>query len=141
MAASQLSWPEMGGDEWVRQSRLARCRTESGASGSEGSGQSYSEGILTVTNRRFFFSGPSELDELPVFDFDKLLVVGWQRHGVFSNSLIVETPSGQRFDFRTKKLACKQIAARSHMRMVTRSRAPGVRIGPTADEVGLTAAT
>jgi hypothetical protein len=135
MATSGLSWPEMGRDEWVRQSWPARCRTDS-----DGPGRSYSEGTLTLTNRRLFFTGPSDLNQLPIFDFDKLLVVRWQRHGVFSYALIVETPSGQRFDFRIKRLACKQIAARSKMRMVTPSRAPIVRIGPTAGEAGLTAA-
>lgn len=141
MTASLLPWPEMAGDEWVRQSWPARCCTESAGSESKGSGRSYSVGILTLTNRRLFFTGPSELDEQPIFDFDELLVVRWQRNGLFSNSLIVERPSGQRFDFRTKKLACKQIAARSHMRMVTTTRAPALKVGPTAGEVGLPAAT
>ncbi len=94
---------------------------------------------MTLTNRRLFFTGLSDLNELPIFDFDELLVVRWQRHGVFSNVLIVETPSGQRFDFWTKKLARKQIVARSQMRMVTPSRAPIVRIGSTVGEAGLTA--
>lgn len=134
MAASR-AWPEMGTDEWVRQSWPARCRMD------DSSGVPYLEGTLTLTNRRLFFTGPVELDEVPIFDFaDLLLVVRWQRRCI-SHSVIVETPSGQRFDFRTKKLACKQIMARSQMRRVTTLRSPVVRLGPTADEAGLTIAT
>jgi hypothetical protein len=97
--------------------------------------------MLTLTNRRLLFTGRSELDEvLIIFDFEKPLVVRWERHGVFSNCLIVETPSGHRFDFRAKKLACKQIAARSQMRKVATTRAPVVRLGSAVGEVGLTAA-
>ena len=133
---ARLSWPEMGADEWVRQSWPARCRTES-----DGSDQTYAEGTLTLTNRRLFFTGASELDESLIFDFDDLLLaVRWQRHSVFSYSLIVETASCQRFEFRTKKLACKQIATRFQMRTVASSRARVVRLGSTAGEAEIPAA-
>ena len=91
---------------------------------------SYSDGTLILTNRRLFFTGLSELDELPVFNFDEPLLVRCQRHGVFLNTLTVEIESGRRFEFRTKKIACKQIAARSQMRTVATSRSPVVRITP-----------
>lgn len=134
MAAARLAWPEMGRDEWFRQSWPARCRT------SNGSHEPYAEGNLTLTNRRLIFTGPSGLDVL-IFDFDDLLLsVQWQRHGVFSHSLIVETPSCQRFEFWTKKLACKQIAARSQMRTVATSRAPVVRFKSSTGETQLPAA-
>ena len=136
MAAFGFSGLEMGKDEWVRQSWPARCHSVS-----EDSGQASSEGMLTLTNQRLLFTGRSEPDEVLSFDFEELLVVRWERRGVFSNSLIVETPSGQRFDFRAKKLACKQIAARSQMRKVETGRAPVVRLGSTVGEVGLTATT
>jgi hypothetical protein len=97
--------------------------------------------MLTLTNRRLLFTGRSGLDDVLSFDFEELLDVRWERHGVLSNSLIVETPSGQRFDFRAKKLACKQTAARFQMRKVATSRAPVVRLGSTVDEVGLAATT
>lgn len=125
MAATRLSWPELERDEWVRRSWPARCRT-----GTNGSASSYSDGTLILTNRRLFFTGLSELDELPVFNFDELLLVRCHRHGVFLNTLTLETESGRRFEFRTKKMACKQIAARSQMRTVATSRSPVVRITP-----------
>jgi hypothetical protein len=134
MAAVGFSGLEMGKDEWVRQSWPARCHSES-----EDPGHSSAEGMLTLTNRRLLFTGRSELDEVLTFDFEEPLIVRWERHGVLSNSLIVETPSGQRFDFRAKKLACRQIAARAQMRKVATSRGPVVRLGSTVGEVGLTA--
>jgi hypothetical protein len=85
---------------------------------------------LILTNRRLFFTGLSELDELPVFNFDELLLVRCRRHGFFLNTLTVETESGRRFEFRTKRMACKQIAARSQMRTVATRRSPVVRITP-----------
>ena len=62
MAASR-AWPEMGTDEWVRQSWPARYRTD------DSSGLPYLEGTLTQTNQRLFFIGPVELDEVPIFHF------------------------------------------------------------------------
>ena len=87
MAASR-AWPEMGTDEWVRQSWPARYRTD------DSSGLPYLEGTLTQTNQRLFFIGPVELDEVPIFHFTHLLlVVRWLRRCI-SHSVIVETSSG-----------------------------------------------
>ena len=118
---ARLSWPEMGSGR-VGSAELAGSLPYR----SDGSDETYAEGTLTLTNRRLFFTGPSGLDESLIFDFDDLLLaVRWQRHSVFSYSLIVETPSCQRFEFRTKKLACKQIAARSQMRTVATQSSAG----------------
>jgi hypothetical protein len=77
---------------------------------------------LTVDN------GLSELDELLVCNLDKLLVVRCHRHRVFVITLTVETESGRRFEFRIKRLACKQIAARSRMQTVATGRSTVVSI-------------
>jgi hypothetical protein len=62
------------------------------------------------------FVGRTPADELAVFKIEDLAAVRCKRHGLSLNTLMVETPSGKRFVFRTKKIACKQIEARSRMR-------------------------
>lgn len=59
-------------------------------------------------------------DELAVLNVEELTAVRCKRHGLSLNTLMVETPSGKRFEFRTKKVACKQIEARSRMRSLTK---------------------
>ena len=107
-------WPELHRDEWVRGSWPARFQTEPNGSGS------YSDGTLILTNRRLVFAGRTPADELAVPNFDELDAVQCKRHGLSRNTLVVETSSGKRFVFRTKKMACKQIEARSQMRTLTK---------------------
>jgi hypothetical protein len=107
-------WPELDRDEWVRGSWPARFLTEPNGSGS------YSDGTLLLTNRRLVFAGPAPADELAALNFDELAAVQCKRHGLSRNTLEVETSSGKRFVVRTKKMACKQIEARSRMRALTK---------------------
>ena len=103
-------------DEWVRGRWPARCVTEPNVSGS-----SYSEGTLILTSRRLDLSSAApRSDELAVLKAEELTTVKCKRHGLSLNTLMVETPSGKRFVFRTKKMACKQIEARSRMRSLTK---------------------
>ena len=115
MEAQGEGWPDLDRDEWVRGRWPARCVTEHNVSGS-----SYSEGTLILTSRRLMFVGRTPADELAVFKIEDLAAVRCKRHGLSLNTLMVETPSGKRFVFRTKKMACKQIEARSRMRSLTR---------------------
>jgi hypothetical protein len=108
-------WPDLDRDEWLRGRWPARCVTERNVSGS-----SYSEGTLILTSRGLMFVGRTPADELAVFKIEDLAAVRCKRHGLSLNTLMVETPSGKRFVFRTKKMACKQIEARSRMRSLTR---------------------
>jgi hypothetical protein len=107
-------WPELDRNEWVRGSWPARFLTEPDGSAS------YSDGTLILTNRHLVFAGRTPADELAAVNFDEFTAVRCKRHGLALNTLIVETASGERFIFRTKKLACKQIRARSRMRSLTK---------------------
>ena len=105
-------WSELNRAEWVRGSWPARCLTDPNASGPS----HYSDGTLILTNRRLIYAGRTPADE-SVLNFEELAAVRCKRHGLSLNSLMVETSSGRRFVFRTKKLACKHIEARSRMRL------------------------
>ena len=76
---------------------------------------SRARGTLILTNRRLIFAGHTSADEV-VLNCDELAAVRCTRHGLSRNTLMVETSSGKRFVFRTKKMACTQIEARSRMR-------------------------
>jgi hypothetical protein len=110
------SWPEFALDEWVRGSWPARCLTEANDSDS-----SCSDGTLMLTNQRLLFTDGRPVDDMVNIRFDDLLAVRCERHRFWRDTLIVETSSGRLFEFRTTKLACKQIEARSHMRQLTTS--------------------
>lgn len=114
MAIQTRAWPELGGDEWVRGSWPACWLRESNSWGSP-----EPLGTLILTNRRLIFAG-SAPHELEAVNFDEFTAVQCTRHGLFRNILIVETSSAKRFVFRTKKMVCKQIEARSQMRLLTK---------------------
>jgi hypothetical protein len=107
-------WPEFELNEWVRGSWPACCVTAA-----NDSDLSYSDGTLMLTNQRLLFTDGGPVDDIVTIDFDDLLAVRCERHRFSRYALIVETSSGRWFEFRTKKLACKQIEARSHMRQLT----------------------
>jgi hypothetical protein len=108
------SQPELERDEWVRRTWRARCVTEP-----NGSGSRESVGELILTNQRLMFVGPARA-ELAAVNLDEFTAVRCKRHGLSLHTLIIETSSGKRFVFRTKRMACKQIEARSRMRPVTK---------------------
>ena len=106
---------ELDMDEWVRGGWPARWLSEPRVSSSP-----ESIGTLILTNRRLVFAGRAPVDKFVAIDFDELTKVECTRHGLSRNTLIIETSSAKRFVFRTKKLACKQIEARSQMRLLTK---------------------
>jgi hypothetical protein len=107
-------WSQLDRDEWVRRTWPARCLT-----GPNDSGSPESAGTLILTNQRLMFVGPTGA-ELAAVSLDDFTVVLCKRHGLSRNTLIIETSSAERFVFRTKSMACKQIEARSRMRSVTK---------------------
>jgi len=114
MAIQRRAWPELDADEWLRGSWPARWQSERDRSGS-----SESPGTLILTNRRVIFAGSASRD-FEAVDFDAFTAVHWTRHGLSRGTLFVETSSSERFVFRTKKMACEQIEARSQMRLLTK---------------------
>jgi hypothetical protein len=100
-------WSQLDRDEWVRRTWPARRLTERNGSGSQ-----ESVGELILTNQRLLFAGPTGA-ELAAVNLDELTAVVCKRHGLLRNTLMVETSSGERFVFRTERMACKQIEARS----------------------------
>jgi hypothetical protein len=105
---------EREGDEWVRMTWPARCQTES-----NGSDSRESAGELILTNQRLIFVGPART-EMAAVNLEEFTAVRCRRHGLSLNTLIVETSSGERFVFRTKRMACKQIEPRSRMWPLTK---------------------
>lgn len=115
MGTRSSGWPELDRDEWMRGRWPARClRHPTGTCSPE------SVGTLILTNRRLVFAGRTSLDEFAEFAFDELTAVRCTRQGLSLNTLIVETSAGECFVFKTKRLACKKIEARSQMRLLTR---------------------
>jgi hypothetical protein len=112
--------PELQMNEWVRANWPACIQ-----SGPDGLGPSES-GTLVLTNRRLIFVARTPLDTFSA-SFDELTTVESARRGLRLNMLVVETARGGRIVFKTKKMACKQIVARSQMRLVTRPRSLGPR--------------
>ena len=115
MGTRSQVWAELERDEWVRGAWPARCRREP-----NGSGSPESVGTLILTNRRLVFTGRTPHDDFAAVTFDELTAVRCTRQGLSLNTLIVETSSDERFVFRTKKMACRQIEARSQMRLLTK---------------------
>jgi hypothetical protein len=72
-----------------------------------------------LTNQRLIFVGSSG-SELAAINLDEFTAVLCKRHGLSRNTLILETSSGERFVFRTKRMACRQIEARSKMRSLSK---------------------
>ena len=107
-------WSQLQRDEWVRRAWPAQCLTEP-----DGSGQPELAGTLILTNQRLIFAGPTRV-ELAAVNLEELAAVLCKRHGLSRNTLIVETSSGDRFVFRTMRMACKQIEARSRMRSLAK---------------------
>ena len=113
MVNQSWSWPKLDRDEWVRGSWQACCLMEFDGS--------RVDGRLVLTNQHLLFLGRSSSDDLlPAIDFDDQIVVQRKRYRLGLNMLIIETSSGQRFAFRTNRVACKQIEARSRMRRLTK---------------------
>jgi hypothetical protein len=106
---------ELDSDEWVRRTWSARCLTEP-----NGPGSPASIGTLILTNRRLLFAGGTRADEPIAVNFTEFTAARCERHGLSLNTLIVETSSSERFVFRTKRMACKQIEARSRMRSLAK---------------------
>lgn len=115
MSARSMSWPDLDRDEWVRGSWQARWLSEP-----EGSNSSYSDGRLILTNQRLLFASCVSSDELAAVKFDEHVAIQHKRYRFSLHTLVVEASSGQRFAFRTTKMACKQIEARSRMRRITK---------------------
>ena len=108
-----IRWAESDRDEWVRRTWPARWLTEL-----NGSGSPESAGTLILTNQRLVFVGTTGA-ELAAVSLDEFTVVLGKWFGPLRNTLIVETSSGERLVFRTKRMACQQIEARSRMRSLT----------------------
>ena len=115
MGIQGKGWLELDTDEWVR-----GCWPARSLSPYSGSGSTATVGSLILTNRRLLFVGRTSLDELAAVDFDEITTVQCPRQGLSRYTLIVETSSGSRLIFRTKKMACRQIEARSQMRLLTK---------------------
>ncbi len=115
MATPNPIRPELQINEWVRATWPASIQ-----SGPDGLSQSET-GTLMLTNRRLVFVARTLLDTFSA-PFDELTTVESARRGLRLNTLAVETARGDRIVFKTKKMACKQIVARSQMRLVTRPR-------------------
>ncbi len=114
MAQVDGGWLDLKRDEWVRRTWPARCVTEG-----SGSASPESTGTLILTNQRLMFAGPNGAERAAV-NLDDFSAVLCKRHGFSRNTLIVEASSGDRFVFRTNRMACKQIEARSRMRALTK---------------------
>lgn len=115
MGSRTSGWFELDSDEWTRGSWPARCLREP-----DGPAASELVGTLILTNHRLVFVDHTQLDEVASVRFEELTSVRCTRRGLFLNTLIVETSSQQLFVFRTKKIACTQIEARSHMRSLNK---------------------
>jgi hypothetical protein len=115
LTARGMSWVEFDRDEWVRGSWRARCLTEA-----NGWDSSYSDGRLILTNERVLFASDVPGEKLLALRFDDRLAIQCKRYRFSLHQLIIETSSGQRFAFRTIKLACKQIEVRSQMRRLAK---------------------
>lgn len=108
--AQVAGWAQLDRNEWVRMYWPARRLADPNDSASP-----ESAGTLMLTNQRLLFAGPSGA-ELAAVNLDEFTAVDCKRHGLSRNTLIVEASSGERFVFRTKRMACRQIEARSRMR-------------------------
>lgn len=114
MAQTENWWSQLNRDEWVRRAWPARCLAEP-----NGSGSPEPAGTLILTNQRLIFASSTRA-KLAAVNLDDFSAVVCKRYGLSRNTLIVETLSGERFVFRTKRIACKQIEARSRMRLLTK---------------------
>lgn len=113
-------WSQLDRDEWVRGTWPARSLTEP-----IGSDSPESLGTLMLTNQRLIFVVPTGA-ELAAVNLDELTAVLCKRHGLWRNTLIVESSAGERFVFRTNRMACRQIEARSRMRSVSKRQGGGI---------------
>lgn len=112
MGAQGVSGLDFESDEWVRGSWRTRRL------GPDGSKSSYSTGTLILTNQRLLFSDDDPVTGLLGLSFDDLAQVHCKRSALTLHTLVVETSAGRLFAFKTKKFACRQIAARAQMRRV-----------------------